>query len=309
MRKLHLSLPGQPLQLIQAEVQRPQPSANEVLVRVHAAGIIPSELLWYPTTHGKNGEPRIHAVPAHEFSGTVAALGPEATGFAIGDEVYGMNDWFSDGALADYCLTIPASIAAKPPRLTHSEAASVPIGALTAWQGLFVRAALNPGEEVLVHAAAGGVGVYAVQLAHLRGARVTATTSAKNRDFVLRLGAHQIIDYQKECFEDLGQKFDVVFDAVGGETLTRSFAVLKPGGRLVTVAASSEPASDARVKEAFFIVEPNHQWLTELAALIQQGKINPVVDAVVPFADATLAYTGAVTKRQGRGRLVVSVSD
>ena len=137
--------------------------------------------IWYPTSHTKTGEKRTAAVPGHEFSGVIAALGADVEGFEVGREVYGMNDWFADGATAEYCLAQPAAVAPKPPRLTHIEAASVPIAALTAWQGLVERARLQPGESVLIHGGAGAVGLFAVQLARLRGAHVIATASAARR--------------------------------------------------------------------------------------------------------------------------------
>ena len=145
MRSMRLSDAAHAPVLIEEHVPQPQPGRGELLVRVYAAGVTPTELLWYPTTHGKNGERRSRAVPRHEFSGVIAAVGEETVGFDIGQEVYGMNDWFADGALAEYCLTQPSSVAPKPPHVTHVEAASVPIGALTAWQGLFERAYLQAG--------------------------------------------------------------------------------------------------------------------------------------------------------------------
>src|SRR5262249_17040013 len=143
----------------------------------------------YPTTHSNNGERRSRTVPGHGFSGVIVAMGEETVGFANGQEVYGMNDWFSDGALAEYCITQPTSVAPKPPRLTHVEAAAVPIGALTAWQALFDRARLQAEEHVLVHGGAGAVGVFAIQVARLRVAQVTATASPCNLAFVSQLGA------------------------------------------------------------------------------------------------------------------------
>src|SRR5215475_6951456 len=151
MRRMRLSDSAQAPVLIEENVPQPQPQRGELLVRVYAAGVTPTELLWYPTTHNKNGERRSRAVPGHEFSGVIAAVGEDPADFDIGQEVYGMNDWFSDGAIAEYCHTQPNSIAQKPTSLTHIEAASVPIGALTAWQGLFDRARLEAGEHVLVH--------------------------------------------------------------------------------------------------------------------------------------------------------------
>jgi NADPH:quinone reductase-like Zn-dependent oxidoreductase len=294
--------------LIEENVPQPQPGRGELLVRVYAAGVTPTELLWYPTTHSKNGERRSRAIPGHEFSGVIAAVGEETVGFEIGQEVYGMNDWFSDGAMAEYCITQPTSVAQKPPSLTHVEAASVPIGALTAWQGLFDRAQLQAGEHVLVHGGAGAVGIFAIQLARSRGAHVTATASARNLAFVSQLGAEQVIDYHAVRFEDNVPKMDVVFDTVGGETLQRSWGVLKPGGRMITIAADSETTTDDRVKQAFFIVEPHHEQLTRIGELLEAGDLHPVVDAVLPLVQVSAAYTGEVRQRRGRGKLVVAVA-
>ena len=188
--------------LIPAEIAKPEPQDGEVLIRVHAAGVTPTELLWYPTTHTKDGAARTNAVPGHEFSGVIEAIGEHVRGFEVGDEVYGMNDWFSDGATAEFCITVPQNIARKPASLTHEAAATVPIGALTAFQGLVERAKVVSGERVLVHGGAGAVGLYAVQLAHLRGAYVIATASAHNRDFVKQLGANDVIDYTASRFEE-----------------------------------------------------------------------------------------------------------
>jgi NADPH:quinone reductase-like Zn-dependent oxidoreductase len=305
---MRLSDPAQSPGLVEENVPQLQPGRGELLIRVYAAGVTPTELLWYPTRHSKNGEKRSRAVPGHEFSGVIAAVGEKTVGFDIGQEVYGMNDWFADGAMAEYCITQPTSIAQKPPSLTHVEAASIPIGALTAWQGLFDRARLQAGERVLVHGGAGAVGVFAVQLARLRGAHVTTTVSARNRAFVSQLGAEQVIDYRARRFEDTVRDMDVVFDTVGGETLQRSWAVLKPSGRMITIAADSETTTDDRVKQAFFIVEPNHTQLTRIGELLEAGDLHPVVDAVLPLAQASAAYTGAVRQRRGRGKLVITVA-
>jgi NADPH:quinone reductase-like Zn-dependent oxidoreductase len=235
-------------------------------------------------------------------------MGEDTAGFEIGQEVYGMNDWFSDGALAEYCITQPNSVAPKPRRLTHVEAASVPIGALTAWQGLFDRGRLQRGEHVLVHGGAGAVGIFAIQLARFRGAHVTTTTSARNLEFVSALGAEQVIDYGAVRFEEMVSGIDIVFDTVGGETLERSWSVLKPGGRMITIAANAEGTTNDRVKQAFFIVEPNRDQLTQVGNLLEAGDIHPVVDAVLPLAQASAAFMGEVKRRRGRGKIVVSVA-
>jgi NADPH:quinone reductase-like Zn-dependent oxidoreductase len=284
----------------------PIPARGEVLIRVRAAGIIPTEAEWYPTHHTPTGEKRTAAVPAHEFCGTIAATGEDVGTLEIGREVFGMNDWFSDGALAEYCSAPYFAVAPAPPPLNAAEAASVPISALTAWQGLFDRAKLAAGEHVLVHGGAGGVGTFAIQLAKFSDARVITTASARNRDFLLDLGADEVIDYRTSRFEDRARDVDVVFDTVGGETRDRSWRVLKQGGRMVTVASDAEASSDERVRKAFFIVEPNQKQLYEIACLLETGRLRTVVRAVLPFAQAPDAYTGELTN-QGRGKIVVSV--
>jgi NADPH:quinone reductase-like Zn-dependent oxidoreductase len=293
-----------------AEVPQPKPGPGEVLVRVHAAGVTATEVIWYPTTHTKDGATRTNAIPSHEFSGVIAEVGSSVRDFRVGQEIYGVNDWFAEGALADYCISTPSEIAPKPTKITHAEAASVPISALTAWQGLIDRANLQSGQRVLIHGASGGVGVFAVQLAHNLGAYVIATAAARNRDFVKQLGADEFIDYTSQRFEDIARDIDVVFDGVGGETFERSFAVLKPAGQIVTIAASEEAAAetDERRKRAFFIVEPNQKQLIEVTKLIDAGKLKPVVDAVVPLANAAAAYDGSLKNRQGRGKIVVEVA-
>ncbi|MBV9887146.1 MAG: NADP-dependent oxidoreductase [Acidobacteria bacterium] len=294
-----------------AEAPQPKPGAGEVVVRVHAAGVTATEVVWQPTTHTKEGGARTNAILSHEFSGVVAELGSAVRDFRVGEEIYGMNDWYAEGALAEYCVTQPTSIAPKPANLTHVEAASVPISALTAWQGLFDRGELRPEQRVLIHGASGGVGVSAVQLARERGAYIIATAAARNRDLVEQLGATEFIDYTTQQFDAITGDIDLVFDCVGGDTFNRSFRVIKPGGRVITIAASEEAAAatDERKKNAFFIVEPNQKQLIEVTKLIEAGKLKTFVDAVVPLADAASAYDGSLKNRQGRGKLVVDVAD
>ena len=291
--------------LAEADVPVPAPREGEVLIRVHAAGVTPTELLWSPTTQNKDGSPRNRAIPGHEFSGVVAALGKEIKDFSIGDEVFGMNDWFVDGATADYCTAPATSLAHKPKCLTHAEAAAVPIGALTAWQGLNDHAKLQAWERILVHGGAGAVGTFCIQLARHRGAKVIATASTRNVGFVSRIGADQVIDYAMDAFDRIVRGVDVVFDTVGGETLRRSWSVLKPGGRLVTVAADSENTNDAREKKAFFIVEPNHKQLTEIGEMLESGQLRVFVDEEVPFSSAAAAYNRETKRSRGYGKTVI----
>jgi NADPH:quinone reductase-like Zn-dependent oxidoreductase len=292
--------------LTMVETSVPKPGPGEVLVRVAAAGITPTELLWYPTTHQKDGQKRMEAVPAHEFSGRVAAIGEGIADLSVGQEIYGMNDWFEDGALAEYCLTRPEWVAPKPKTLSHAESATVPIGALTAWQGLFDRAKLQVGERVLIHGGAGAVGVFAVQLARSRGAHVITTVSSANIEFARELGADEVIDYRSERFEERAKNIDVLFDAVGGETLARSWGLLNSVGRAVTITADGASTNDPREKEAFFIVEPKRGLLIEIGRLLDAGELRAFADTVLPLECATDAYSGKLKKR-GRGKVVIDV--
>ena len=308
MKAMQVTPLNSELTLTAAEVPTPAPSGKELLIRVHAAGVTPTELLWYPTTHTVDGKERKHAIPGHEFSGTVHAVGSEVTTFATGDEVFGMSDWFLDGATAEYCLATPQSVARKPNNLTHELAATVPIAALTAWQGLIDRAKLRRGERVLIHGAAGSVGIFAVQLAHQHKAHVIATASAHNIGFVQQLGADEVLDYKGVPFESVVSNIDVVFDAVGGDTFERSIQVLSPIGRITTIAADAEGNADPRIKDAFFIVEPNQKHLTDIAWQLQQGILRTFVNAAVPLDQAPQAYANQLPNKRGYGKVVISIA-
>jgi NADPH:quinone reductase-like Zn-dependent oxidoreductase len=306
MKAICLRARGGPEAFAYEEVPQPRPGEGEVLVRVHAAGVIQTELSWVPTWTTQAGEPRpLPVIPGHEFSGEISALGTGVRDVGVGDLVYGLNDWYRDGASAEYCVARVADFAHKPSSVDHVHAAATPISALTAWQGLVERAGLAAGQRVLIHGVAGGVGTFAVQLARWRGARVIGTASAANLDFVRSLGADEVIDYRAERFEDVARDVDVVFDTVGGETLERSWGVLKPGGRLVTVAASGEQTTDERVRAAYFIVEPSRTQLAEIARLIDGGALRPVVGVVFPLAEARQAYQ----HKPSHGKVVLRVVD
>ncbi len=306
MKAIRLYARGGPESLRFEDAPAPRPGPGEVLIRVHAAAVTPTELLWAPTWETREAAPRpLPVIPGHEFSGEVVALGEGVTAVAVGGPVYGMNDWFADGAQAEFCLARPADIARKPASIDHAHAAVTPISALTAWQGLFERARLAAGQHVLIHGGAGGVGVFAVQLARRRGARVTATASVGNHDFVRGLGADEVIDYRVERFEERVQGVDAVFDTVGGDTLRRSWGVLRPGGRLVTIATSEVDPPDERARAAFFIVEPRRAELEEIARLIDGGELRPVVGAEFPLAEALRAYR----HKPARGKVVLRVDD
>ncbi|MDB5390048.1 MAG: NADP-dependent oxidoreductase [Planctomycetaceae bacterium] len=288
-------------------LENPVPGPGELLIRIHAVGVTPTELSWYPTTHTKTGENRQQAIPGHEFSGVVTATGSGLED-SLGSEVFGMNDWFADGATAEYCCTLPSMVAPKPVRLSHVAAASIPIAALTAWQGLFDRAKLQPGERVLIHGGSGAVGVLAIQLAHWHGAEVLTTARSSYRETLMKLGATRVIDYRNERFEEIAKGVDVVFDPVGGSILQKSWDILGPGGRLITIAASSEEPTDERTKRAFFIVESNREQLGKIASLLDSGKLHPVVRDVIPFDAARMAYFPSCLQEIGCGRKVITGS-
>jgi NADPH:quinone reductase-like Zn-dependent oxidoreductase len=289
--------PGGYASLVYEQLEQPTPGPGEALVRVHAAAITRDELDW--------SIDRLPATPSYEFSGVVTAVGPDVDDAQIGEPVYALNDFDREGAAAEY-TTIPLKfLAPKPRSLSHVESAALPLAGLSAWQGLHVHGELTEGERVLVHGAAGGVGHLAVQLAHARGAYVIGTASAARVEAVRRLGADEVVD-RSQRFEDLVEDVDLVFDTAGGERLERSPAVLRPGGRLVSVAA--EPPQRRGIKSSYFVVEPSREQLEELGRLADQGRLRPVIDQVFPLADARKAFERSLGN-QRRGKIVLRVAD
>jgi NADPH:quinone reductase-like Zn-dependent oxidoreductase len=306
MRAIRLHQVGGSESLLCEDAPKPDPKDNQVLVQVYATAITPTEFAWYPTFHTPDGGNRpFPIILGHEFSGVVDAIGPACTGVQVGDLVYGLSDWFIDGAQADYCLTIRANIAPKPASLDHVQAAAVPISALTAWQALIDRAQLSPGQRVLIHGAAGGVGSFAVQVARHKKAHVIATASKANIHFVAALGADEVIDYRTAPFETIVRDVDVVLDTVGGDTRDRSWGVLSKGGQLVTIAADAERVRQPRVRDAFFIVEPNRDQLIEIARLIDAGVIRPIVGATFAMDNFRQAYE----EKPLRGKHVLRIAE
>jgi NADPH:quinone reductase-like Zn-dependent oxidoreductase len=237
----------------------------------------------------------------------VAATGPGAAGWQPGDAVYGLVGFDRPGAAAGYVTAPGADLAAKPDGADHLAAAAVPLGALTAWQALHQHARLQPGQHVLVHGGAGGVGAYAVQLAALHGARVTATASARDLDFVAGLGARDVLDYSGR-FEDHVRDVDVVIDPVGGTTTTRSWPTLRSGGILVAIAAEPDPGQGGRddVRSVFFVVAPDGGQLRELASLIGKGQLRPVVSTVFDLDALPEAFRAGRAARPP-GKVVIRV--
>ncbi|WP_406865150.1 NADP-dependent oxidoreductase [Streptomyces sp. HUAS MG47] len=307
MRAVVVEQWGGPEKLVEREVERPVPGLNEVLVRVHAAGVNPVD--WKTRASGALITWGETPVVGWDVSGTVEAVGPGVGVFRPGDEVYGMPLFPRQaGAYAEYVVAPARHLAPKPASLTHVEAAALPLAALTAWQALVDSAGVRPGERVLVHAAAGGVGHLAVQIAKARGAYVIGTASAAKHELVRGLGADEVIDYRTVRFEDAIDEVDVVLDGLGGETARRSLQVLRDGGRLITLPGPDDvPVAQDGVRAAWVLVEPDHLGLREIAALVERGELRPVVDTVLPLAEASKAHT---IGEQGRttGKIVLTVT-
>jgi NADPH:quinone reductase-like Zn-dependent oxidoreductase len=304
---------GGPEQLVYEEVSRPEPGPGEALVAVKAASITPDELTWPETwtyTSDGTGPDRTPIIPSHEFSGVVAALGADVEGPAVGEAVYGLIPFARDGAAADY-VTVPAAVlAAKPATIDHDHAAALPLAGLSALQALLDHAGLEAGQHVLVQGGAGGVGSYVVQLAANLGARVSATASGADLEFVKGLGAEQVIDYARDRFEDHVREVDVVVDLVGGSTQSRSWSVLKPGGILVSLSAPPDQQEATRhgVRGVYFIVEPDREGLRYLAELVDNGRLTPVVNRVLPLTETRSGYE-ALEQGGRRGKIVIHVAD
>jgi NADPH:quinone reductase-like Zn-dependent oxidoreductase len=309
MKAIRLHARGGLEQLIFEEAPEPVLEAGDALVRVGACAITPKELSWDATFATRDGAGRLPTIPGHELSGVVAEVAPDVTEVRVGDAVYGLTDFWRDGAAAEYVAVRAADLAPRPETLNDAQAAAVPLSALTAWQALFDHAGLAKGRRVLIHGAAGGVGTFAVQLAHLLGARVIATGAARNADFLRELGADEVIDYTAVRFEDQVRDVDVALDTVGGDTMDRSWKVLRRGGVLVSVAGppAADKAAAHGVRGVFFIVKPSRTQLIELARLIEAGKLRPVVEAIVPLEQARDAFERGLNGHK-RGKLVLGVA-
>ncbi len=306
MKAVQIHAYGGPEVLKYEDVPRPAPQAGEILLRIQAAGVNPVD---WKVREGymKDVMPmQFPLILGYDVAGTVEEVGAGVTQFAVGDAVYAD---IKSGGYAEY-VAFPAKEAArKPQTLDFTGTASLPVAALTAWQALFDHAHLEAGQAVLIHAGSGGVGHLAVQLAKNKGAHVIATASSQNHDFVRSLGADEVIDYNTTKFEDVVHDVDVVFDTMGGETQERSWGVLKPGGILVSIVSpDTEQKAKAHGKRGLMMMAQNNTaQLTELAALIDAGKLKPHVERVFPLAEARQAQE---TSQGGhvRGKIVLQVA-
>ena len=273
-------------------VDVPSLQRGEALIEVHAAAITRGELDW--------PRDRLPAVPSYELSGVVVAVLDGVGPISVGDEVYALTPFDRDGVAAEYAAVPAGILAPKPSSLSHVESAAVPLPALSAWQGLFDHGGLEPGERVLVHGAVGGVGQFATQLAHWRGAYVVATASPQAFERARALGAQEVIDGRGELGDGVSP-VDLVFDTVGGKFLDRAPALLAGGGRLVSIAG--EPAG----KGIYFVVEPSRKQLVELARLIDRGGLGVAIDSTFPLSEASAAFERSIASGK-HGKVVLRVA-
>lgn len=306
MRALRAHRRGGPDELGVNTVPVPKIGTNEVLIEVHAAAITFAELSWDETWE------HVPTIPGHEFSGVVVDRGSDVRDPQIGDPVYGLIRFELQGAAAEYVTVPAADVAPKPSTLSHAEAASIPLAALTAWQGLYDLAKVQAGERVLIHGGAGGVGAFAVQLADHTGAEVTATARGAQALALCReLGADHVIDTDTDDFTSAGRAFDVVFDTIGGGVLDLSYDVLVPGGRLITLQAppNAQRAEAAQVSAHFFIVSPDVKELTQLAQLADEGRLQVTLAATFPLEQGRAAFDSGVGSHRAPGKTVLIVRD
>jgi NADPH:quinone reductase-like Zn-dependent oxidoreductase len=292
---------GGPEVIMIEQTPRPEPKANEVLVRLKAAGVNPVDWKFRAGFMKQFMPLSFPWIPGLEGAGIVEAVGYGVTTFKPGQAVFGLIQ----NAYAEYAVANVAELFAKPEHLSFEEAASVPVGALTAWQATLVEPNLQPGQHVLIHGGSGGVGLYAVQFARWKGAHITATTSVANAGFVRSLGAETVIDYHTTKFEDVVRDVDAVIDTVGGDLLERSLQVTRPGGILITVAGRPDPemgqARGIRVTSSY---RADASFLMQITELLESKKVKPVVGAVFPLAQARQAQELSQTGH-GRGRIIL----
>jgi NADPH:quinone reductase-like Zn-dependent oxidoreductase len=287
------------------ETPRPEPEAGEILVKVKAAGVNPVDRM---IRSGNAGflNLKLPVTLGCDLAGTVETT---AGSFHQGDEIYAYTSLTRNGAFAEYAIVLENELALKPKTLGFVEAASVPVGVLTAWEGIFDQGGLQSGQTVLIHGAAGAVGAMAVQLAKWKGAHVIGTGSGENIEYIRSIGADETVNYRGEKFEDRARNVDLVFDTVGGETQARSFAVLREGGTLIsTVGPPSQDLAKPRgIKAAMMGVQPNGARLAEVAKMIDAGTLSTRIDSVFPLAKGLDALARSESGK-AKGKIIIEIT-
>ena len=271
-------------------VERPRPQAaiNDVVVEVHSAGFVNTELAWPSTWTDRLDRDRTPSIPGHELAGVITELGYGTTGLSVGQRVFGLTDWYRDGTLADYIAVEARNLALLPDDVDDEVGASLPISGLTAWQGLLVHGRLKAGQRVIAHGAAGAVGSMVTQLAHEFGAHVIGTGRSADRQKALDYGANEFVDLDHEALEDIGP-VDLVFDLIGGDIGTRSARLVRPGGILVSIVGPpEEPPADGLAID--FVVESDRAQLGEIVQRVRDGRLRTNIGTVASLDDAVDAF-------------------
>jgi NADPH:quinone reductase-like Zn-dependent oxidoreductase len=299
---------GGPEVLKLEEVPVPEPKDNEILVRVIASGVNPADPLILGGKYAKEFGTHLPLVLGYDMAGVVVKAGAKITKLKVGDPVYAYLLW--GGGWAEYCISNESESAIKPTSLSFVEASAVPLAALTAWQALIDIGKIDKGETVLVHGGSGGVGSFAIQIAKARDARVIATASTGNQDLLRELGADVAIDYTKPNWESTVHDVDFALLPVGGETMRRTYDVMKKGGTIATLISRADPDELKKrgIRGAPVFSHPNAVELAEITKLIDAGKIKPIVSQVLPLTDAAKADAQAETHHT-RGKIVLKIAD
>ena len=299
---------GGPEVLKYQDVPVPEPKDNEILVRLIASGVNPADPLILNGKYAKEFGTHLPLILGYEMAGVVVKTGANVTKLKAGDPVYAYLLW--GGGWAEYCISNEGESAIKPKSLSFTEAAPVPLAALTAWQALVDIGKIQSGQTVLIHGGSGGVGSFAIQIAKLRGARVIATASTANQDLLKQLGADVAIDYTKQKFEEIAHDVDLVLDPVGRDTLARSYGVVKKSGIVVTLVSRCDQAELKKheIRGASLSSHPDATELAEITKLIDDGKIKPIVSQVLPLTEAAKADAQAATHHT-RGKIVLRIAD
>jgi len=301
---------GGPEVLKYEDIPRPEPKDDQLLVQVIAAGVNPVDGMIRSGMFAKEGNRAFPIILGGDVAGVVEKVGNKITKFKAGDPVFAYVSLDNSGGYAQYALITEREAAPKPKSLTYVEAAAVPIVAMTAWQALIDTAKLKSGQTVLIHGGSGGVGSFAIQIAKARGAKVIATASTANQDLLKQLGADVAIDYTKQKFEDVAKDVDVVLDSIGGDTLVRSYGVVKKGGIIVSLVARPKESELEKhgIRGAALNVEPNSEELAEIGKLIDNKKIKVIVSQTFPLSEAMKAQEQVATGHT-RGKIVLKVAD
>ena len=297
---------GSPDVVLVEDVSRPVPAAGELLVRVVAAGVGPWDAL---IREGKSKvSPSLPLTLGSDLSGVVDEVGPGVTGFAKGDQVFGVTNPGFWGAQAEFAVAIAGMIAQKPQRLSHVEAASMPVVAVTAWQMLFEYGQAKSGQTVLILGAAGNVGAYAVQLAATAGLHVIAAVRAKDTDYVRILGVEKVVEINAERYEDLSASIDLLLDTVGGEARERALCVLKPGGMLISVVSNDPASAKFNFHSVFFYVDVTTERLNVISNSIERMRLNPRIGTVLPLKDVRRAHEMLADAPHKPGKIVLQIA-